>query len=229
MSYDLVAITPQQMEASHDKLVAWADAGIEDAKTKAEEAKTNYELAVQRKWKASYLRRVWKQQEKRAEFFAKAREALKAGFYIIPDMWMNTFAVRIPENAKLPADIESSRWRSSVGDHPVEPRRLPAGAGKYVGDKCEFYTWEEPAEDNDGKKYTKHNSSASRFSDLTFPMAMAKPAIMDRTQEALALKVFDEIGIIQQKKDPIIAGRIRHPKGNDLLFFIAWDFDPTGF
>ena len=66
---------------------------------------------------------------------------------------------------------------------------------------------------------------------IPFPAVMARPSIMDRTEEAMALRVFDELAIFPERKtkrDPIIVGRIRRPGKSAwaldsfLHFMIAW-------
>jgi len=61
---------------------------------------------------------------------------------------------------------------------------------------------------------------------------IAKPALMSKTAEAMALKIFDEIGVAVdtkgRKSDPVIIGRIKNPRQRpDLSFFIGWFFNPA--
>ena len=78
------------------------------------------------------------------------------------------------------------------------------------------------------------------FEDVEFPLDLAKPELMRITSEAMALKLFDEIGVLRvqrddtavAKGDPVILGRIIHPVGRDynsartrLTFFIGWYVD----
>jgi hypothetical protein len=60
---------------------------------------------------------------------------------------------------------------------------------------------------------------------------MAKPQIMHATSDAMALKIFDEIGVIpnyRRKVDPIIIGAIYRPDATakqywePVSFLIAW-------
>lgn len=59
-----------------------------------------------------------------------------------------------------------------------------------------------------------------------FPFLAVKPAVLAATQNAMALRVFDEIGTVQNSagRDPIIVGRLLDPRGNGRVstFFIAW-------
>lgn len=60
---------------------------------------------------------------------------------------------------------------------------------------------------------------------------MAKPQIMEATGQAMAAKIFDELGILpdpKPKKDPMIIGTIIDPRGvygrerRRVSFIIAW-------
>lgn len=71
---------------------------------------------------------------------------------------------------------------------------------------------------------------------LNFPLALAKPVLMERAAAAMGRKLFDEIGVAvdtqwrgRRSGDPIILGRIRNPRRGrpDITFFVGWYFDPT--
>jgi hypothetical protein len=66
---------------------------------------------------------------------------------------------------------------------------------------------------------------------VEFPIAAAQAEVMTATQEAMALKVFDAIGICppQRKGDPLIIGQIMMPgtrwSRKTVSFLIAWHLD----
>ena len=58
---------------------------------------------------------------------------------------------------------------------------------------------------------------------------MAKVELIERTKEAIEAAIFDEIGIIDQPKDPILVGTIKswRPErwAQGMMFLIAWYVD----
>jgi len=61
---------------------------------------------------------------------------------------------------------------------------------------------------------------------------MAKPRIMEATSRAMALKIFDDFGILpaQRKGDPMIIARIIDPRSRSysdkhVSFLITWHLD----
>jgi hypothetical protein len=66
---------------------------------------------------------------------------------------------------------------------------------------------------------------------LEFPVTVAKPHILQATQKAMELRIFDRIGLVgtpQKRADPIIVGQIFRKEGwneTQLTFFIAWWFN----
>jgi hypothetical protein len=81
------------------------------------------------------------------------------------------------------------------------------------------------------KHYSEH---ATDFDDVTFPIKMAKPKIMEATSRAMALKIFDQFGLFAQGTgDPIITGEIVDPRNNAkssihirrVTFIVAWHLD----
>lgn len=72
---------------------------------------------------------------------------------------------------------------------------------------------------------------AVSFAELEFPLAIAHPVVMDATSHAMALKIFDRIGIVPQSLrhgDPIVLGQIIRKQGwqtKTASFLIAWYLD----
>jgi len=96
---------------------------------------------------------------------------------------------------------------------------------------------------DDGRVIDKRWFSRANFLDVEFPLLACRPAIIDATTRAMALKVFDEIGILPpdsshtdmaaaRKGDPVIVGRIVDPRAKPgwaqrkrLSFLIGWFVD----
>jgi hypothetical protein len=85
-------------------------------------------------------------------------------------------------------------------------------------------------------KVTKFNHFATEFDDIVFPFNMAKLEIMEATSRAMALKVFDDLGVMpksgqsERNADPVIVGHIHLPHHSAafpasrpvVAFIIAW-------
>ncbi len=71
--------------------------------------------------------------------------------------------------------------------------------------------------------------SAKGWNEIDFPIQMARPKIMKAVTRAMALKIFDELGIFPEdkKKDPMIIARMKAPSTNRfarryISFVVAW-------
>jgi hypothetical protein len=65
------------------------------------------------------------------------------------------------------------------------------------------------------------------FEDVEFPMTLVKPQVLDATAKAMARKIFDQIGVLPNRRakgDPILVGLIipPHRRHEPLTFFISW-------
>jgi hypothetical protein len=73
------------------------------------------------------------------------------------------------------------------------------------------------------------------WEDIEFQLAIAHPLVMDATAAAMAMKIFDRIGVVPQtarngyRGDPIVLGQITRKEGystKTASFLIAWYLDP---
>lgn len=229
--YQLVAVDRPQLEAAHGKMIEWAHvqiATVEAEKTAEEESLA---VAKERKWATGAFRRRISIMEKRIVFYQKIEEALKAGYVIVPNFQMNVFAIR--------TKAQTPRGRVQRGSYNAfyqTAQLLPQGEGRYLDPAPFVHT--DKSQVDDGKGGTKEQITQwpSGFdTEISFPLALAKPALMQRTATAMAGKLFDEIGVAvdssfsgRRSGDPILLGRIRNPRQRaDMTFFIGWYFDPT--
>jgi hypothetical protein len=100
------------------------------------------------------------------------------------------------------------------------------GEGRYVADNI-LGDGTEYTEKKDGKDIIKWSAWATDFMDVAFPLQAAKPELMNATAQAMALKIFDEIGVAPNRrgKDPLILGVINGPQFRKQYFLIAWYLD----
>jgi hypothetical protein len=89
----------------------------------------------------------------------------------------------------------------------------------------ESYTVEEG-----GKQVHKTLHVSDDYDEVDFPMRAMKPVILQAAARAMALKIFDQIGTVENSRavgDPILVGQLLDPRGNRrrTTFFIAWWVD----
>lgn len=227
----LVALTPAEMPAAQSELRGWLDRKIETVQQELAEAEENLKIAITRKWRQTAFRNLIARTKRLITYYEKLRVAVGEGFLIIPSMQCDVFAVRTERT-----DNNRGWMRSRQVADNVAAEALPVGEGQYVSPESDTKrvgtTNEEFA---DGEKYKQDWFIGTDLHDVAFPVSVIKPHVMDKTGQAMALKVFDEIGVVlpqgmtvrSRKADPFIVGRIRDPRQfrPPQTFFIAWWLD----
>lgn len=86
-------------------------------------------------------------------------------------------------------------------------------------------------------KFPKTRTYPAEWREVDFPITMAKPEIMQATTRAMALKIFDQFGILpaeanrtgpRPKGDPLVVAQIIDPRPTSdrrVTFMIAWHLD----
>lgn len=231
-SVHLVARDPRQMEMARTNLAAWLRGKVQQCVTEARELGDAAGEAVSNGWNAETLDRHEKLAKKRVDFYSKVLAAVDAGYTIVPNFPLDLFAVRTNRKAP-PIERSESGWherdaisRASV----IEAQILPANEGRYVGTMPQGSTGRYEDESS-GKKITKYFFDATDFTEIEFPIEAARTEVMSATAEAMALRVFDQIGICPQtrKGDPLIIGKILGPgrrwSRKEVSFLVAWHLD----
>lgn len=216
----LVALTPSDMAPVQKELGDWCDRKIAGIQTELDELRDNLRVATESKWRTSGLQAAVRRTEKRIHYYQKIQAAVGEGYLVVPNFPVDLIAVRV-KRAKQKS--KSSDYRSQFD---AKAELLPAGEGRYVDDALTYTTEEYDGKDRDGKPVVRSRHVSGDFDDMDFPVALVKPGVLQATQRALALRVFDEVGIVENRsgRDPIIVGRLLDPRGNGRLctFFIAW-------
>lgn len=239
----VLARSPREMEIAQRGLLEWADRRLARLALAVAEAKENLTIAITRKWK----REPWIVQVKRAEahvvFYTKVRAALAEGYCIMPDLPIRILAVRT--HRKRPPKQTTHSDYGNPENHlaNVTPPGLPAGEGRYVDNEVNFHRWSTTKKDERGNDRIINHAQATTFDEeFDFPMRLVKPQVLDDTGKALALKIFDEIGILpamstgtrasaMATSDPVVVGRIIRKTGpykqRQLTFLITWWIDTS--
>jgi len=219
----LAARNSAEMENCQRQLADWLKMKVAACKSEYKELSVAVEHAEKNKWAVSALRSSRSRAKARVTYYEKLLAATEAGYVMLPWMWNDVFAIRVVRK-------EASRISSGTQQYhqPAIPDQscdiAPVGEGKYVSSSSEGY--EDSTKVNEsGKEITKYFSVATDFRDVEFPVTAAKPVLMNATAQAMALKIFDEIGIAPARrgKDPIIVGAVKGPR--TILFLIAWYLD----
>lgn len=224
------ALVPNDMTGCQDALVAWCRNKLAATQQEAKELSDAFEHAKAKKWKAEPIRKHAKLASRRVVFYAKMLAALEQGFVIIPNFPVSMFAIRKSDQAQ-PQGYALVKAGSYLPTFTQESEELPAGVGEYRNPEPNTYVGTPQKVHNSPFEHTA--TRAQSWDDLEFPLTMAKPEIMQATDRAMALKIFDEMGILpaelpgqkRAKGDPIIVGRLNDPRGRTVTFMIAWHLD----
>lgn len=225
----LYASNQAEMSKAQTQLVAWAEKKMASLRKELKDAKTNLRLAAERKWKKSTFQTIVDKLEKKVTFYEKVEAALKAGYTIIPDMDVDLFAIRTTrKNAKQ--NRITGKWTRPTDQKSNTP---PLGEGRYVTPEGEHSSKSFVAKHEPGKdpQWETVHWTDSHDEHLDFPFKMARPAVLNATQQALSAKMFDEVGVLprfRKQPDPVIVGRITLREGyheKRFNFLICWYID----
>lgn len=227
----VTALVPNDMACCQDALVKWCRAKLQTVQDEAKELSDAFVHAKLKKWKSEPLRKHAKLAARRVVFYAKMLTALEHGYVIVPNFPVEMFAMRTEEgtNVRGYARIRAG-WNIPLFQQ--ESPALPHGEGEYKN-PFPHVGQSEPFKVTPSDSYDYVRAQPTGWDELEFPLVMAKPEIMEATDRAMALKIFDEIGILpaetksqtRAKGDPIIVGRLLDPRGRVVSFMIAWHLD----
>lgn len=217
----IVALTPAEMVPAQAELVAWCDRKIRALHDEVDELTLHQKLAVENGWKTSVVTATLNRTERRVTYYEKMRAAVAAGYLLVPNMPIDVLAVRV-DRAKQPEEVTDTSWRG----FPAKPQaHLPAGTGRYV-DESVTYLDESFVDTRDGKEVHVRRFVTADYDEVDFPFKTMKPVILSAAARAMALRIFDQIGQVQNSggQDPILVGQLLDPRGNRrrTTFFIAW-------
>jgi hypothetical protein len=218
----LIALTPGDMPEQQRKLSAWCERKIALVERELGTWAALQEEAIQGGFKHASYTAGCNRTAKRIDYYKKIKAAVDAGYLIVPNMPTVTFAVRV-KRAKPPRHETGSEWSAAHAAAEL----LPAGEGRYVDEKN--YTESETLPDTNykGEPIEKVRFFATAFDeDVDFPLQGVMPEVLRATSRAMALRLFDQLGVVQNSggRDPIVVGQLLDPRGNRRLttFFVAW-------
>lgn len=235
------AINMEEIPHMQASLLEWCRTKVAMVKVEAAELSEAFQQAIKNKWRSVTLKRHSDLANKRVMYYEKVRDALEAGYCIFPTVDCDIFAIR---TGKVRPDYNREFVRFGGPNFEDKAQLLPSGEGRYVEPipLTTSFSSSRQAKRHDGTTYPEEGKTFTThsFDEVDFPLVMAKPHIMDVAGKAMALKIFDEIGIIgdtgrmraaRRGQDPVIVGRIIDPKkpgygqSKRLTFLIAWHVD----
>lgn len=228
-----VATNREEMAKAQMGLTAWVSAKIEAIKVEIQDVSKSLDIAKKSKWATLPLQRQKNLWYGRRVYYEKVLEALQAGFVIVPEFPIDMFAIRVGRTKPLPQENTRDWNRERVPEHPSD--RLPAGEGEYKASVQTRYFDERKSKDSTGKEVTRyHFYNDMEFSDVAFPLIACKPDVMNAAQQAMAMKIFDSVGVCPQNRrtgDPLVIGVIEGPKvgytQKKCHFLISWHIEVT--
>lgn len=229
----LVARNPNEMALAKTSLELFLVQKIAQCDSEANDLFAAYEEALRHKWKSSTFRAHGNLAKRRGDFYRKVKMAVEAGYTIVPNFPIDVFAVRVKRTTPRSHTAEST-WdqpTATSNARDVSADSLPGGEGRFVSNLPAGIPGSYQKELKDGKKETRYFFETTEFQDVAFPIEAARVEVMSAAAEAMALKVFDQVGICPQtrKGDPLIIGKILGPKigytQKEVSFLIAWHLD----
>lgn len=221
----IFANNPADMIAAQRSMIDWCDERITVEAFEQEEAQRNLDTALT----SGFSTDGWKRQVRiigqKLDFYEKVKAALQAGYYIVPPFPIDMFAIRT--KAHVPrGGWTKAQWRAQ---DEQSAQLLAAGEGRYVSPDphIEMTRFEE----SDGKGGTTRvqHWRPDYFEDADFPFKLARGEILSATRAAMAMKVFDRLGVLPAVRapDPIVCGQIilPHKPREALTFFVTWWLD----
>lgn len=237
--FTVVAANPQEMAGAQRSMILWAARKIQAEKELLRDAQDQIAIAAKSGWATQGWYRRLQISEDKINYYKKIKLALEAGYYIVPPFPIDVFAIRTVQ--KKPNTRSGWIDANHARRQGIDRKPVPAGDGEYVANEMITRPFTSTREDpitKERKPQVYH--APHRFKVVEFPFKLAKSAVMSETSRAMALKVFDQIGIMgtaaqqqQAKKravpDPIVCGQIlpwvhnRQP----VTFFVAWWLDTS--
>ncbi len=222
----LVALTPMDLIPAQSQLIQWCLAKIRSLAMDLREQRDNLRQAKTMKWKHSAWATAVRKTQARMVYYAKIKSAVTAGYLIVPNFDVDVVAVRVRRSDPCVC----------VDERHATAELLPPPAGRYVADK--LLGVNEKRTLPDGKTTVTDFCCQEFNSEIHFPVQLVKPVVLAATDRAMALRLFDRIGVVRggRKSDPIVVGQIIDPRTPTaygqrqnnprcLSFFIAWWLD----
>lgn len=230
--FHAVAVNATEMKAANEGIKTWLRAKVSSIESEIVELEAQLESARRHKWKTSTFQGMIQRTKQKHLYYGKLLAACEAGFTVVPNMDCDVFAIRVKRDwprAKDGVSTAETYQPSASIDNEVEDR-LSVGEGRYVSPLQMVTTRHDKTVSAKGTELKRTTVSAVDFAEIEFPLAVAHSIVMDATARALAMKIFDRVGVVRNGSgDPIVLGQITRKQGwttKTASFLIAWYLDP---
>ena len=220
----LAALSASEMAQTQQQLTAFCQRKIQALRVDYREAQANFDHAKAAKWRTAPFETAMRKAKKAIIYYGKVWAAVKAGYVIVPNFDAEVMAVRV-DSDKPRHRMDSCIW--AINRTQVNAP-APVGTGRYVDDEVNTrYTGYTDRSDPNKPKSVDRYATDDFREEIDFPISVVKPIVMDATQRAMALKIFDRVAVAgAARKDPIVLGHIMKSKNEiGVTFFIAWWLD----
>ena len=235
MPEDIVAVARNagEMQLAQQQLISWCAAMMVDEKANLDEVEQNLETAKKGKQKLDGWKRQIRLAKKRFTFYEKLHAALGAGYTILPNMNLDIFAIRTTKaKPKHGAIVMQEAVNGSYFEQ--SPNQSKLGEGENVDPWPSVQQLTTNRTNSKGEKEKMILNRTDGFQPVDFPFKLVKPQIVSDTARALALKVFDRIGVTPhrtvRKRDPMVIGEVIYKEGYTekvVAFLITWWADTS--
>ena len=230
----VIATNHQEMQAAQQVLIQRVGGRLARLYSEIANLGKNLALAKAGHLDRSRINAAISKARRRVVFYEKLKAALEAGYTLIPDMEVEVFAIRTTKQGpdrNYKQDTRNYDFFLSVDDQ--ESNRPPVSVGTYVRPQPTIYrSKKEKGVDQAGKiTYTREAWAEDWQEELLFPFSLAKVRIVEETTRALALKVFDNLGVLpvsRRNADPMVIGQVVLKEGwreRRMNFLICWFVD----
>ncbi len=224
---------PAQVPHMQATLLAWCREKLARTKVETQELEESIRIAVENGFRRTAFENALHRSAKLEQYYEKIIQAMEAGYCIFPTTDVEVFAVRTARKKPSRDQRDANSWDRDPAARGVAPGILPAGAGRNVDDEpVVFQSWRWKTVTKPDKTteevHQKYFYSQKLNDEIALPLVIAKPEVLEATGRAMAIKIFDEIGIlpVQQDTDPVIVGRIIHPVNKKRVsFLVSWFVD----
>lgn len=219
----LVALTPAELPATQSALVEWCARKLAALAEVVADLDHNLEIAKRNMWRTASISAALTRERQRIRYYEKIKAAVEAGFLLIPNLPVDVFAVRVHRAPRH----TTSNYEHSRALTTATTTAPSLGQGHYVDNAKPYEDHSYQVQEN-GKTVTKPLYVSREYDDeWDFPVTAVKPVVLEAMARAMALKVFDTMGTVQNVQatgDPIVVGQIVDPtrRGRMATFFIAW-------
>lgn len=208
-SLTVLAKNPVEMAASQAAMIDRVLLRIQQEQYELNLAQENLDHARRLKIKTAGWARLVTKHTGFIKYYEKVLQALKAGYFVVPDLPIAVIAVRT--NRVFPTHRKVEQCGMSVKDEP--PALLPAGEGEYVAPEVLVHRGSYEQAIEGGKTKTVKTITPMGLDTPNFPFKAVRPEVLSELSNAQKLRLFDLIGVYpntvrSSKRDPMLIGII---------------------